>query len=64
MRGNNEVMYQNETFGNPDMRQLKNRAQKSNIVDPSESSDGLGKDKNRPRTTLITFKIQRTQNSK
>ena len=46
MRGNNEVMYQNETFGNPDMRQLKNRAQKSNIVDPRESSDGLGKDKN------------------
>lgn len=43
MRGNNEVMYQNETFGNPDMRQLKNRAQKSNIVDPRESSDGLGK---------------------
>ena len=42
MRGNNEVMYQNETFGNPDMRQLKNRAQKSNIVDPRESSDGLG----------------------
>ena len=46
MRGINEVMYQNETFGNPDMRQLKNRAQKSNIVDPRESSDGLGKDKN------------------
>ena len=46
MRGNNEVMYQNETFGNPDMRQLKNRAQKSNIVDPRESSDGLGMDKN------------------
>merc|ERR1719245_1155266 len=41
MRGNNEVMYQNETFGNPDMRQLKNRAQKSNIVNPRESSDGL-----------------------
>ena len=41
--GNNAVMYQNETFGNPDMRQLKNRAQKSNQVDRnSESSDGLG----------------------
>ena len=36
-------MYQNETFGNPDMRQLKNRAQKSNLVHSnSESSDGLG----------------------
>jgi len=36
-------MYQNETFGNPDMRQLKNRAQKSNQVHRnSESSDGLG----------------------
>ena len=41
--GNNAVMYQNETFGNPDMRQLKNRAQKSNQVDRnSGSSDGLG----------------------
>ena len=68
MRGNNEVMYQNETFGNPDMRQLKNRAQKSNIVDPRESSDGLGKSSVRLPSTvrwaLIDFKIQRTQHSK
>ena len=60
MRGNNEVMYQNETFGNPDMRQLKNRAQKSNIVDPRESSDGLGKDPKHVRTFLVSFKIVRT----
>ena len=56
MRGNNEVMYQNETFGNPDMRQLKNRAQKSNIVDPRESSDGLGK-------TVRTCSTVRTSSS-
>jgi hypothetical protein len=57
MRGNNEVMYQNETFGNPDMRQLKNRAQKSNIVDPRESSDGL------ENTTLKVIEARHREDS-
>ena len=35
-------MYQNETFGNPDMRKLKNRAEKFRAEPKNQSSDGLG----------------------
>ena len=36
-------MFQHETFGNPAMRQLKNRQIKSDKVVSNKSLDGLGK---------------------